>query len=192
MADKPPLPDFDGWDAPHFTPIPDQLFDQYLLHLSEAELKVLLYIMRRTFGFKKNEDAISLRQMAEGITTRDGTRLDWGAGVALRSIQRAIPALLDKGLIEADKQFTSDGDPATTVYRLRMKGRSQIVRTTGQDAGAGDDNLAAGVRTESLQQDTVPQDTEEQEDAPATAVEPYDPLVWAEREERLRKLRGVR
>ena len=36
------------------------LFDELLPYLSEAELKVLLYIVRRTFGFKKEADAISV------------------------------------------------------------------------------------------------------------------------------------
>jgi len=150
----PDLPPFDGWDTPRFTPIPDQLLDEWLPHLSEAELKVLLYIMRRTFGFKKNSDAISLRQMAEGITRRDGTRLDHGAGVTLRSVQRALPGLLAKGLIEAEKHTTPTGDAATTIYRLRLKGRSQIGRTPGSGDYTATDNLSPDVQPESLPQET--------------------------------------
>jgi hypothetical protein len=42
--------------------------------LSGAELKVVLYVARRTFGFGKESDNISLSQMAQGITKRDGMR----------------------------------------------------------------------------------------------------------------------
>ena len=38
--------------------------------LNESELKVLLYIIRRTFGFKKSFDNISLNQLAEGVHER--------------------------------------------------------------------------------------------------------------------------
>lgn len=132
-----PLPQFDGWDTPHFTPVPDQLFDDWLPHLSEAELKVLLYIMRRTYGFKKDQDAISLRQMAEGITTRNGKRLDHGAGITQRSVQRAVPMLLEKGLIQALPQRAPDGGYAATIYRLRLLGDDKL-------SLGGRDNLAVG------------------------------------------------
>ena len=51
---------FPGFVFPTTTPVPDQLFDELLHRLSGAELKVLLYIVRRTFGFKKQSDDISL------------------------------------------------------------------------------------------------------------------------------------
>jgi hypothetical protein len=44
-------------------------FDEQLPDLSGAELKVLLYIIRRTFGFKKDSDNISLSQMLTGLVT---------------------------------------------------------------------------------------------------------------------------
>ena len=51
---------FQGFSAPNYTQVPDELFDDLMTDLSGAELKVLLYIIRRTFGFKKTEDTISL------------------------------------------------------------------------------------------------------------------------------------
>lgn len=55
---------FSGFVFPTTTPVPDQLFDELLPRLSGAELKVLMYIIRRTFGFKKQSDDISLAQLA--------------------------------------------------------------------------------------------------------------------------------
>ena len=60
---------FDGYWKPTYTMVPDQLFDEQLPYLSGAELKVLLYIMRRTFGFKKDSDDISFSQICDAITT---------------------------------------------------------------------------------------------------------------------------
>jgi len=56
-------PLFQGFRSPNYTQVPDELFDELMSTLSGAELKVLLYIIRRTFGFKKGSDTISLSQM---------------------------------------------------------------------------------------------------------------------------------
>jgi hypothetical protein len=58
---------FKGFISPRYTQVPDALFDELMAYLSGAELKVLLYIIRRTFGFKKESDNISLRQICNGI-----------------------------------------------------------------------------------------------------------------------------
>jgi hypothetical protein len=71
---------FQGFTSPTYTQVPDELFDELMPRLSESELKVLLYVVRRTFGFKKSADDISLKQMVEGIRTRDGRQLDNGTG----------------------------------------------------------------------------------------------------------------
>ncbi len=68
---------------PTTTPVPDEIFDEWLAVLGHAELRVLLYIVRRTFGFdKRGGDTISYRQFTDGITTRDGRVLDRGCGVS--------------------------------------------------------------------------------------------------------------
>lgn len=113
-----------GFDRPTTTPVPDDLFDRWLPHLSEAELKVLLYIIRRTLGFKKDADAISLSQLAAGIVRRDGRRLDSGAGVSEKSCRRGIAGLLAKGLITQTKTKLPDGGDGTTIYSLCWRGET--------------------------------------------------------------------
>jgi hypothetical protein len=58
---------FEGSSAPNYTQVPDALFDVLLPEGTESELKVLLYIIRRTYGFKKDSDSISLGQMVDGF-----------------------------------------------------------------------------------------------------------------------------
>src|SRR6478672_9655611 len=70
-AKRSPHPAFEGFSSPSYTQVPDELFDALMPSLGDAELRVLLYIIRRTFGFKRDADAISLSQMVSGITTRD-------------------------------------------------------------------------------------------------------------------------
>jgi hypothetical protein len=53
---------FMGYGNPKYTGIPDLFIDEQMQDLTEAELKVMLYIFRRTYGFKKEQDAISYDQ----------------------------------------------------------------------------------------------------------------------------------
>jgi len=104
---------------PTTTPLPDEIYDEWAPKLGEAELKVLLYIVRRTLGFGKGADAISLTQFLGGIVTRDGRVLDHGCGVKSRpNVVRALKGLEDKGLIRASKARTTAGDKDATVYAL--------------------------------------------------------------------------
>jgi len=82
---------------------------------------VLLYIIRRTFGFKKNTDDISLKQMTEGIKTREGRVLDRGTGLSKAGNVRGIRGLIEKGVVVTKRnRSTRSGDQATT-YTLRFK-----------------------------------------------------------------------
>src|SRR5689334_14113947 len=119
-----PMPDapfhFGGFTGPRYTQTPDELFDVLLPVLSGAELKVLLYIIRRTFGWRKDADAISLSQIMHGITRADGTPLDHGTGLAKSTAITAIKGLEDKGCIEAVRSKTDARGFETTTYRPCM------------------------------------------------------------------------
>lgn len=72
---------FQGYNPIRYTPCPDEFFDRQLADMDDDELRVTLYSFRRTFGFKKTDDAISISQYLHGIVTRDGRRLDSGCGL---------------------------------------------------------------------------------------------------------------
>lgn len=44
---------FPGFLKPNYTQVPDVILDELMANLTGAELKVLLYIVRRTSGFQK-------------------------------------------------------------------------------------------------------------------------------------------
>ena len=90
---------FRGFREPRYTQIPDEFFDEVAPNLTEAELRVALYVLRRTFGFKKHEDAISLTQMSDGITTKDGRILDCGTGMSRSAVWRGSKGLVEKGIL---------------------------------------------------------------------------------------------
>jgi hypothetical protein len=113
---------FRGFFKPNTTPTPDEIFDRFLTALTHGELKVLLYIVRRTYGFKKESDAISLKQICEGIRKRDGEQLDSGTGLERRSAIRVVKSLEAKGIIRVQRVRTEDGYNAINVYSLHFRG----------------------------------------------------------------------
>jgi Bacteriophage replication protein O len=113
-------PTFNGFQSPHYTMVPDELFDELLTTLSGAELKVLLYIIRRTFGFKQDADAISLAQMLSGITTKDGRVLDRGIGLSKPTLLAALRSLIAQNIIETQRRRSISHGDEPTVYKLKF------------------------------------------------------------------------
>ncbi|REJ92512.1 MAG: hypothetical protein DWQ34_12895 [Planctomycetota bacterium] len=107
---------FAGFYKPYTTPVPDNFFDEVLPDLSGAEVKVLLYIFRRTFGWKKESDNISLSQLVHGITKKDGTVLDRGTGLGKTSVARAMKQLVDKGMIRKTTRRSAESGHEPTTY----------------------------------------------------------------------------
>ncbi len=141
---------------------------------------MLLYIIRRTYGFRKNADAISLSQFRKGIKTQDKKVLDKGCGLEHnRTILVALASLEEKGYVIANKGQTNRGDADTTVYKLRFKEASEAqsddgVITSGNHVVTSSNHgsyptsprslpQVTTVVTSSNQQETVLQDTDSQE-----------------------------
>jgi hypothetical protein len=112
---------FGGFDSPNTTQVPDAFFDVVAPQLSEAELRVVLYIIRRTFGFKKDSDTISLRQMVQGITTKDGRVLDRGTGLKKSAVANALNGLELKGVILSRRNQSRERGHEPTTYALHIK-----------------------------------------------------------------------
>ena len=111
---------FTGFAFPTTTPVPDQLFDELLSILSGAELKVLLYIIRRTFGFKKESDDISLNQMLNGIVRKDGTVLDQGVGLSKPTLLGALRSLKEKNILLSERRSSENHGNEPSRYRLNI------------------------------------------------------------------------
>lgn len=128
--DGPDWTAFTGYASPNYTQVPDQLFDEHLCYLSGAELKVLLYIIRRTFGFKKHSDTISLSQMLNGIERRDGTVLDRGVGLSKKTLLQALRDLQEKRLIVTERRQSQERGNEPTSYSLNMASDALGEKTT--------------------------------------------------------------
>jgi len=151
---------YEGFASPNGTIVPDDVFDVLAPRLSEAELRVLLYIVRRTFGFGKNADAISLRQLTDGIVTRDGRILDYGTGMSRKGVIGGIKGLLSKGIITVQKAVAEDGEHEINIYSLRFR---EGVVTRGNYPGY---RSTLPPVTQGNPQDSASQDSGPQQQAP--------------------------
>ncbi len=151
---------FPGFSSPRYTQIPDIVFDELQHRLSGAEYKVLMYILRRTFGFKKDADNISLRQMREGIVKSDGTRLDYGAGVQSKAtLVSAVRKLEEMGIVLATRNSSNErGDEATT-YTVNMGGDARVQKLNTPPGTKIEHPRVQKLNT----QETVKQETEKQQ-----------------------------
>ena len=111
---------FSGFLLPTTTPVPDQLFDELLYRLAPAEMMVLLYIIRLTYGFRKQSDNISLKQMVEGIRTKDGRVLDRGTGLSKATVARTLASLEAKKVILRTRRRSFQKGDEPTTYHLNI------------------------------------------------------------------------
>lgn len=114
---------FEGLEKPTGTIFPDTLLDKVMPFLTPAEWKTCSYIIRRTFGWKKEEDNISLDQICNGISRRDGTKLDYGTQMDKKTVIRALKGLESKGVITAKRNYSARRGFEANTYSLRFKGQ---------------------------------------------------------------------
>jgi phage replication O-like protein O len=154
---------YQGYASPNYTPVPDELFDEQLPDLSGSELKVLLYIIRRTFGFKKDSDNISLNQLLNGITTKEGIVLDRGTGLTKKTLLEAIKSLVEKNLILTERRRSKEKGDEPTTYRLNIIGEpkenNHTPRGVKNTPGGGVENMPPPSDKNSPTQETVLQKT---------------------------------
>ena len=134
---------FTGFRGPNYTPVPDELFDELLPDLTLAELRVLLYVMRRTFGFKKGSDRISKSQLESGIVKRDGQLLDRGTGLSRRAVRVAIHSLVEKGILLRRSRFSQARGHEATEYALNIIGQDPWVPNTQGESAPGVESTQA-------------------------------------------------
>lgn len=96
------LPSFPGFKRSYkkggFFMYPTEM-EKYWHLLSGSEQKLLDFILRRTYGFQKLEDRISLSQFVDGVG-----KLGKGTGVSKAQAQRSLKTLEEKGFIRSERE----------------------------------------------------------------------------------------
>jgi hypothetical protein len=150
---------FHGFANPNTTAVPDDFFDFLAPRLKEGELRVVLYMIRRTYGFKKDQDDISISQMMHGITTRDGRVLDLGTGLSKQAVVTAVKSLEAHRVIIKTANESRERGYMTSTYRLnRLDAEKSDPLSTLLTSPPGQRNRQALVKEVDIQQ-TVKQNT---------------------------------
>lgn len=119
---KEKFPGFPPEPVTNYWPYPKAL-NGYWHALSPTEQKVLDYILRHTWGYKKDKDAISLSQFINGIKKTDGTVIDKGTGIRNeKTVRKALKGLVVKGFIERQDRSNIGREP---IYKLRLSASNQ-------------------------------------------------------------------
>ena len=100
-----------------------KVMDSFWHQLSGSEQKVLDFIMRRTIGWGKIEDRISLSQFKNGIKKRDGSWTERGTGLKKdETIINATRKLEELGFINIRKQGRK-----IRIYVLRLPTETEAI-----------------------------------------------------------------
>lgn len=105
---------------PNSTQIPDVILDIWLSLLSPSEVLVLLYLCRRTFGWRKSHDRVSMLQIMSGVVREDGTHVDFGTGLSERGARAAVTSLTQLGVLHVQQMRAKNGAPQPSVYSVNL------------------------------------------------------------------------
>lgn len=117
----------------NWTKFPNKIIDHLHLITSGAELKIIVYIVRHTWGYNEFDEGknISIDEFMHGRKRRNGTRIDDGCGLQKQAVISGIKAAIVHGFIDVD---VDDRDAARVkkYYRLRGEGTPQCQDQTPQ------------------------------------------------------------
>lgn len=118
---------------PNTAAIPNIIFDYWMPRLTGSTFKILMAIARKTYGWRKEIDAISVK------------RLEIMTGLGRRSVFDAVKELTELGLISKIKSKTIDGDDAANKYVIHVDCEGSEIQEEVQNLGGGGAKSAPGV-----------------------------------------------
>ncbi len=143
---------------PNSTQIPNVVLDLLNPRLPDTEARVMTYICRRTFGFHKESDRISLSQFIGGIKV-DGKVKDYGSGSGRPAVVEALRNLTKAGAIFCTR------DTKGNIYSINLNmDVDEVVRKTNQlrkQTRSGLKNKPKQVRLFNLQKKGKQRETKE-------------------------------
>lgn len=113
-----------------FDPLPSLIAEEWLTKLNLAEIRCIIYICRRTWGFRKEWDAISIDQFVRGVVSKDGKRLDNGVGFAETKVRSTLRELEKKRLIEVNHRSTKAHLYRVTIFRGSLICEPQVTEVS--------------------------------------------------------------
>ena len=113
---------FAGFVEPreNWSKLPHSFVEAFPLLKGEAEIKVIIYVLRHTWGYQEDKKRISIDEFAHGRKRQNGGRLDNGTGLSKNAIKRGIKLAVEHGFLEVEEDRT-DRARIKRFYRLRMQ-----------------------------------------------------------------------
>ena len=163
---------FCGFEEPkeNWSKLPHDLIAALPLVDTVGEMKVILYILRHTWGYKDTEKKITLDEFEHGRKRKDGTRLDGGTGLSRTTIADGLSRAEKHGFIEITVD-DHDLGRIQKIYRLKDRG-SEVIPQGARSCPSDSQELhprgpEVDPRTEKETSETnLRIDTSEKEEAP--------------------------
>jgi 5-methylcytosine-specific restriction endonuclease McrA len=115
---------WEGFDMPEagHTRMPNNFFEAVAQINNMAELKVVLYVARHTWGFQEFDEhkRIATDEFVHGRKLKNRERMDSGTGLGLTSTKEGIAKAIAHGFLECEMDY-SDLARVQKSYRLKMK-----------------------------------------------------------------------
>lgn len=165
---------FAGFDQPqaNYSKLPHALIDELSNITSESELKVILYILRHTWGYHDTEKKITIDEFCNGRKRSDGSRIDGGCGITTNAVKSGIARAIEHGYILVEED-------ARDLARIK---RYYSINSEGQKLTAGGQSLTPGVsqsdpRTEkdTLERNLKDTSFSDEKDTPPPSEKPKTP-----------------
>ena len=122
---------FNGFAPPtsNFSKLPHALIDALPIFSSESELKLVLYIIRHTWGFNEYEQPrrLTIDELMNGRKRTDGARMDAGTGLSKPSVISGLRMAETHGFIEV---HIDDSDKARMKKSYRIRDEQESVSFT--------------------------------------------------------------
>lgn len=120
-TDRPPFPGFDRPES-NFFRMPNSWTDITADINNIAELKVVEYILRHTWGYQEYgvKKHITIDEFVNGRRRQDGSRMDKGTGLSERAVYDGLRKAVENGLIDEETD-DSDRGRIKKSYSVRMR-----------------------------------------------------------------------
>jgi len=171
---------FDGFEVPesNYYRMPNNWTNISARITTLAELKVVEYVLRHTWGFREygKAKAITLDEFQHGRKRRNGDRMDQGTGLSRPSVRKGLRDAEEHGYLVV-KVDAADKARVKKSYSLRMRpeddeaGRQESIPQRERTLPPGGKNLAPQGK-ETLprsEKDTLKKDTEDSNNSNARA-----------------------
>jgi hypothetical protein len=141
------IPMFQGFNKPeaNFFRLPNEWTDITAHITSLAEMKVVEYVLRHTWGYSEYDivKKITTDEFMHGGKGKDGNRIDSGTGLSNKSVVEGLSKAVTHGLLEVE---IDDRDRARIkkYYKLKMKSSLEEGEHGSHDLHADVKNLHIG------------------------------------------------